>query len=70
MFNALRIYDNILNAILFSTLFTYIIIEGLLVTVSCFFKIYLKKSWIFYPQYDPSGNSKPSFHLGADILNS
>ena len=32
----------ILNVILFSILYTYIIIEWLSVTVSCYFKIYLK----------------------------
>ena len=33
------------------------------------FKIYPKWSWITDIEYDPSGNSKYSYHVGADILN-
>ena len=61
------------SVILFSYIFLcfiyYIIIEGLLVTPSCFLKIYLKKPWISDTEYDPSGNSNSSFHAWADILN-
>ena len=49
----------ILNVIIFSTLFTYILIGGLSVSVSCFLVIYSKKLWI----------SDFSFHLEANILN-
>ena len=34
-----------------------------------FFKIYSKYSGISDTEYDPSGNSHSSFHVGADILN-
>ena len=59
----------ILNVILISIFFTYILIEGFSVAASSFFKIYPKKSWISGTEYDPSGNSNFSFHFGADILN-
>ena len=49
-----------LNVILFSILFMYIIIEGLSVTVSCLIII-------SDTEYDPSGNSNSSFHIGDDI---
>ena len=34
-------------------------------------KIYLilKKCWIYEIEYDPSGDSNSSFHVGADLLN-
>ena len=51
-----------------SSFVMYILIEGLSVAVS-FLKTYLKLSWIFGTEYDPSGNSNSSFHAGADILN-
>ena len=34
-----------------------------------FFNNVLKKSSISDTEYDPSGNSNLSFHVGADILN-
>ena len=33
------------------------------------FKIYSKESRIFDTEYDPSGNSTSSFHIGVDVLN-
>ena len=35
----------------------------------CFFKIYSKNSCISDLKYDPSGNSKLSFHVRADVSN-
>ena len=54
---------------LFSILFKYILINGLLVFPLCFFKIYSKESWIANPEYDPSFNSSLSFHVRDDILD-
>ena len=55
--------------ILFSVLFAYILNEGLSVFYPCFFKMYSKQSLISDAEYDQSGNSNSSFHVGADILN-
>ena len=49
----------ILNVILIDTLFIYIIIGGLLITISC---------WISDTDYDLSDNSNVSFHVGFDTL--
>ena len=35
----------------------------------CSFMTYLKQFWISDTEYDPSGNSKLTFHVGADKLN-
>ena len=55
--------------ILFSILLTYVCSDGLPIFSPCFFKMYSKKSWISVTEYDASGNSNLSFHVGADILN-
>ena len=55
----------ILNAILFSIVFTYIVIEGLLLSLIfplCSFNIYSKHSWLSNTEYDPSGNSNSPSH--------
>ena len=57
------------DVILFSILPMQTVIEGLTGFSSCFFYIYLKWSWICDIEYAPSGNSKSSFYVGADILN-
>ena len=62
-------YILILYAILFSILFTYILIEGLSVFSPCFLKISSKQYWISDIEYYPSGNSNSWFLVGADILN-
>ena len=49
----------VLNAILTDILFTYILIGGLLITISC---------WISDTDYDLSDNSNVSFHVGFDTL--
>ena len=49
----------ILNAILIDTLFTCILMEGLLITISC---------WISDTDYDLSDNSNVSFYVGFDTL--
>ena len=60
-----------LNEILFSNLFTYIFIEGLLSLnfCPCFFNEYSKFSSIYDTEYDPSGNSNSLFYIGTHILN-
>ena len=58
-----------LNVILFSISFTYILIEGLIVFSPYSFKIRSKQSWISDIQYDPPSNSNFSFYVEADILN-
>ena len=58
-----------LNVILFSLLFTYILIEEISITVSCFLMIYSKESWLSDAEYDPSDNSNSSFHVWAYIIN-
>ena len=60
----------ILNVIIFSILFKYILIERLSVFYSCFLNIYSKLFWMSNIEYDPSGNSNYSSSAGADILNS
>ena len=55
--------------ILFSILFTYIIIDELSIFSPCFLRYTQKKSWISDVEYDLSGNSTLSFHVGADILH-
>ena len=59
----------ILNVILFSILFIYILIDGLSKFSPCFLRIYSKESWISDIKYDLSGNSNTSFYVGADTLN-
>ena len=59
----------ILNITVFSILLTYICPDGLLISSPWFFEIYSKQSWISDTEYDTSGNSNLSFHVGADILN-
>ena len=59
----------ILNVILFENFFTYILLGGFLVTVSCFLMIYSKWSWISDKEYNSSGNSNFSFRVGAGNLN-
>ena len=49
----------ILNEILMDTLFAYILIGGLLITISC---------WISDTDYDLSDNSNVSFHVGFYTL--
>ena len=58
----------ILNVILSSTLFTYIFTDGLSIFSPCFSKIYSKQSWISGTEYDPSGNSNLSFHVGVYVF--
>ena len=53
-----------LNVILFSILFMYILIEELSVFSSCFLRNIQNNL-----EYDPPGNSNTPFHVGADILN-
>ena len=55
--------------ILFSILFTYVLIGRLSVTVSYFLMIHSKYLWISDTDYDTSGNSNLLFHVGADMLN-
>ena len=59
----------ILNVILFSILLTYILIDGILIFSSCFLK-YTQNNLESDTEYDPSGNSNVSFHVGTHILNS
>ena len=65
-----KLYPSLIsNVTLFSILFIYICTDGLSVFSPCFFKIYSKYSWIFDTDYNQSGKSKLSFHVGADIIN-
>ena len=57
-----------LNMILFSILFTHILIGGLSVTVWRFLVIYSKQSLISDTEYDSSSNLDVSFHVRAEIL--
>ena len=59
----------ILNVILFSVLFTNALIGGLPVSALYFLMVYSEKYWISDPEYEPSGNSNLSFHVGVNILN-
>ena len=58
----------ILNVILCSIWFTYILIGGLSVTLLYFKKMSSKQPWISHTKNDQSGNLKFLFHVGADIL--
>ena len=62
-----NVYKTILNVILFSILFVYILIKSLTVSSPYLFNIYSEWSWISDIEYDPSGNSKSLFHVGIDI---
>ena len=54
---------------LFSVLFTYIFIEKLLATFLCFLRVFSKYCGIPDTEFDPSGNSNFSFHVGVGLLN-
>ena len=55
--------------ILFSILFTNILIEGLTVFSQCFLNICPKWSWISDIECEPSSNLNSLFHVGGNILN-
>ena len=48
---------------------TYTFIGGLSLTVSCFLMIFSKWPWISDTEYNLSGNSNCSSHVGAYIWN-